>query len=110
MNRKILILSTALILPLPVFAFSGEGGHEAPPHHKLEHLNKELQLNDEQKTKLEAIFKEQHEKFQAIHEESHQRIKEVLTPEQITKWEEMQKQHQERHKQMMEKHHQQKPQ
>lgn len=109
MIKKILILAIALLLPLTVSAYSGEGD-DAPYDHRLERLNTELQLSPEQKTKLEAIFKEQHEKFRAIHEESHKRIKEVLTPEQVTKWENMKEQHQEKHKKMMEKHHPQKPQ
>lgn len=108
MNKKILILATALLLPLTVFANPDQGG-DAPYGHRLERLNKELQLSPEQKTKLEAIFKEQHEKFRAIHEESHKRIKEILTPEQVTKWSEMKEQHEEKHKQMMEQHHPQKP-
>lgn len=109
MLQNILILTTVLMLPLNAFAFYGEGGQDAPPHHRLEHLSQELKLNDEQKSKLETIFKEQREKFRAIHEESHQRIKEVLTPEQLNKWEEIQKQHQEKHRKMMEKHRQTKP-
>ena len=109
MNKKILILTSALLLPMGAFAFSGEDIPDTHHHRGLENLSKDLQLNAEQKTKLETILKEQHEKFRAIHEESHQRIKELLTPEQLTKWEELQKQRQERHKKMMEKHHQAKP-
>lgn len=109
MNRKILILASALLLPLTAAALPEEGGYDAPVDHKLEHLSKELQLSAEQKTKLETIFKEQHEKFRAIHEESHNRIKEVLNPEQITKWEQMKKQHQEKRRKMMEERRKPKP-
>lgn len=109
MNKKVLIVASALLLPLSAFAFPGEGNYDTPPEHKLDHMSKELLLSPEQKTKLEAIFKEQHEKFRAIHEESHNRLKEVLTPEQLTKWEEMKKQHREKHEKMMEGHRQPKP-
>ncbi len=109
MNRKILILATALLLPLTASACPEQGGGDVPYGHRLERLNTELQLSPEQKTKMETIFKEQHEKFRAIHEESHKRIKEVLTPEQVKKWEQMNEEHQEKHKEMMEQHKQQKP-
>lgn len=101
MNKKTLLLATALSLPLTVFARQGMEGHEALPHHRLERLEKELQLSPEQKAKLEVIFKEQHDKFQAIHDESHSRIKEVLSPEQITKWEKMKQQQQEKRREKM---------
>ncbi len=94
--RKHLILAALLALPLTAFAYPSENDYGQPVDHKLEHLNKMLQLSPEQKTKLEAIFKEQHDKFRAIHEESHSRMKEVLTPEQMQKMDEMRKQHQDK--------------
>jgi len=97
MNKKILLLSTALMLPLTGFAASGEEAHHCWHEHKVERLSKELSLSDDQKTKLEAIFKEQHEKFRAFHEESNNRVKEVLTPEQVTKWEALKQQHHGKH-------------
>lgn len=93
--RKILFIAAILALPLTAFAYPGENDYGQPVDHKLEHLNKLLQLSPEQKTKLEAIFKEQHEKFRAIHEESHSRMKEVLSPEQMQKMDDLRKQHQE---------------
>ncbi|MDT4289287.1 periplasmic heavy metal sensor [Methylomonas sp. MO1] len=93
--RKNLFLAIVLALPLTAFAYPSENDYGQPVDHKLEHLNKLLQLSPEQKTKLEAIFKEQHEKFRAIHEESHSRMKEVLSPEQMQKMDDLRKQHQE---------------
>jgi Spy/CpxP family protein refolding chaperone len=85
-------------LILPLTAFANEGDYSAKPEHILEHLSKKLSLTADQKAKLETIFKEEHEKFKALHEESHNRIKEVLTPEQITKWEAMKKEHHGKHR------------
>lgn len=92
---KNLFLAAILALPLTASAYPSENDYGQPVDHKLEHLNKLLQLSPEQKTKLEAIFKEQHEKFRAIHEESHSRMKEVLSPEQMQKMDDLRKQHQE---------------
>ncbi|PKD39350.1 hypothetical protein CWO84_16705 [Methylomonas sp. Kb3] len=93
--RKNLFLAIILALPLTAVAYPSENDYGQPVDHKLEHLNKLLQLSPEQKAKLEAIFKEQHEKFRAIHEESHSRMKEVLSPEQMQKMDDLRKQHQE---------------
>jgi Spy/CpxP family protein refolding chaperone len=97
MNKKILILTAALILPLNAFAHNCGEGDKGFPEHRLEHLTKELSLSDDQKAKLEVVFKEQHEKFKAFHEESNNRVKEVLSPEQIAKWEAMKKHHHGKH-------------
>jgi protein CpxP len=61
-------------------------------------MTKELNLNEEQKTKMDALFKEQHEKYKALHEETRTRLKEILTPEQIKKMDEMKKRHHEKWK------------
>lgn len=98
MNKTILILITALSLSPTAFAVPGEGGYYGQyPEHKLDHMSKELSLSTDQKTKLEAIFKEQHEKFRAIHEDSHNRIKEVLNADQIAKWEQIINHRKEKH-------------
>ena len=95
-RKKLILAATILALPLTAFAYPTENDYGQPIDHKLEHLDKMLQLSSEQKARLEAIFKEQHEKFRAIHEESHRRIKAVLSPEQMQKMDEMRKQHQEK--------------
>lgn len=99
MNTKMILLAS--VLSLPFTAFADMGNHEAPPHHRLERLEKELQLNAEQKAKLEVIFNEQHEKYRAIHDETHARVKEVLTPEQNDKWQAMQQQRMEKRREKM---------
>ena len=93
MNKKIIMLALALALPLTASAFPGDKGGPGWHHaNRLEHLSKNLDLNAEQKTKLEAIFKEEDEKLKAIHEETQKRLKEILTPEQVTKFDELKKQ------------------
>ena len=102
MNKKIIILALALVLPLTAAAFPG-GKCDFEGHHanKVERLTKNLNLTAEQKTKVEVIFKEQEGKFKIIHEETHKRLQEVLTKEQLTKFDELKKQ---RHDKWQKKH------
>ncbi len=106
MNKTILTLALVLTLPLTAMAFPG-GDQDPEGRHgkRIERLTKELNLTGEQKTKVEIIFQEQHEKFKAIHEETQTKLSTVLSPEQITKMEELKKQHKEKwmHKKGMEK-------
>jgi protein CpxP len=97
MNKKIITLALALALPLTVAAYPGNKG-DFDGHHanRVEHLTKNLELTPEQKTKVEAIFKEQEEKLKIIHEETHKRLQEVLTKDQITKLDELKKQRHEK--------------
>lgn len=99
MNKKIIAIALAFVLPLTAAAFpgSGEGRHHGK---RMERLTKELNLTDEQRTQLETVFKEQHEKYKTIHEETRGRMKEVLTEEQMTKLDEM---NQRRHEKWQEK-------
>ena len=93
MNKKIITLALALALPLTVTAFPGDkGGFEGHHANRVERLTNSLDLTPEQKTKVEAIFKEQEEKFKIIHEETQKRLQEVLTKEQMTKMDDMKKQ------------------
>jgi periplasmic protein CpxP/Spy len=99
MNKKIIILALAFALPLTASAFPGDKGDFEGHHAKrVERLTKELNLTPEQTPKVEAIFKEEHEKIKVIHEESQKRLQEVLTKEQMTKMDEMKKQHREKWK------------
>jgi Spy/CpxP family protein refolding chaperone len=106
MNKILSVLAIVFLLPLAASANPGAGGGPGPDDYhgrKVERLTKELNLTDEQKTQVEALFKEQHEKFKALHEETNTKLKTILTPEQMNKMEAMQKQHQEkwRHKKGM---------
>jgi protein CpxP len=99
MNKKILFLSFAMALPLTAFAVSGEGHGEGWHHHGhgIEQLSKVLDLTQDQQAKLEGIFNQQHEKIQALHKESQTAIKQVLTTEQLARWEELKQHHGEKH-------------
>jgi protein CpxP len=101
MKKTLLTLAIVLTFPLTVAAFSGGHGPGSEEHqkHRIERLTKELNLTDEQKTKVEAIFKEQQEKFKALHEETHTKLGTVLSPEQVSKLDELKKQRWEHKKQ-----------
>ncbi len=97
MNKKIITLALALALPLTVAAFPGDRGDFEGHHaHRVERMTKNLNLTAEQKPKVEALFKVQEEKFKVIHDETHARLQEILTKEQMTKMDEMKKQHHEK--------------
>ncbi|HZS72007.1 MAG TPA: hypothetical protein VFA13_09230 [Candidatus Acidoferrum sp.] len=82
---------------------------------RLNHLSEELNLTQEQKTKLRPILADEAQQLQAIHNDtslsreqkmakmkevrdSHQpQINEILTPEQQKKWAEMKKEAREKH-------------
>jgi len=98
MNKKIVTLAIALALPLTVAAFPGGdgGGFEGHRGDRLERMSKQLDLNAEQKGKLEVIFKEQQEKSDAIHQDTRARMQKVLSSKQMAKLDEMKKLHQEK--------------
>ena len=73
---------------------------------RIAKMAEELKLTDEQKTKVTALLKEQaetmrglrdatpeerREKTKAVREEMQKKMKEILTPEQYTKWEKLRK-------------------
>jgi protein CpxP len=102
MNKKIITIAIALALPFAASAVTGtdKEGFEGGYRHgeKMERMAKELNLNEEQKTRMDALFKEQHEKYKKIHEETRARLKEILTPEQMQKMDEIKKRHHEQWK------------
>ncbi|MGR8953324.1 MAG: Spy/CpxP family protein refolding chaperone [Gammaproteobacteria bacterium] len=107
MHKTLLTLAIVLTFPLTVAAFPGGQDPDAEEHrqHRLERLTRELKLTDEQKTKVEALFKEQHDKFKLLHEETRIKLGKVLSPEQMTQMDDLKKQRRERwqHKKGMEK-------
>ena len=103
MTRKIITLTAAAALSLAGLVYlnakePGEHGpkHDGPgPHHMmgnpLEHLSKDLNLTDDQKTKVQpiidqtkpqiaAIHKEAMEKMHALLESAGAQIRPLLTP------------------------------
>lgn len=94
MNKKIIVLTINLALPLTAFAFTpGDKCLDADHGHRVERLAKDLNLDDAQKIKVDILHKELHEKFKTIINETHTKMQEILTPEQRTKLEELNMQH-----------------
>ena len=118
MTRKIISLTTVAALSLAGLVYlqaedPGKHGpkHDGPggPHHMMmenpfDHLSKDLNLTDDQKTKVQpiidqtkpqiaAIHKEAMEKMHAVMENAGNQIRPLLTPEQQTKLDAMKKAH-----------------
>lgn len=80
--------STTAASPAP--AATANSGKLTKNHgKKMDKVAQELGLNEEQKTKMQAIIEEKHQKLKAIHDETNAKLKAVLTPEQFTKFEGM---------------------
>lgn len=94
MNKKLIGFLLALSIPLTASAEMGPPDDANNPHGpRIERMTKELNLSEDQKTKVQAIFDQQKQKLKAIHEETRTSLQGVLTPEQMTKFDEMRKQH-----------------
>ena len=83
---------------------------------QLQMLSEKLNLTDDQKAKVKPILEDQMKQMKAVHEDSslspeqkrtkmksiheslHEQINAVLTPEQQTKFKQMQQEHMEKHK------------
>ena len=124
MIRKLITLTAASALSLGGLTYlqageAGDHGFKKVRHHKmgnpLEHLSKDLNLTDEQKTKvqpiidqakpqIEAIHQEAMEKTRVILESSGAQIRPLLTPEQQEKFDAMKKAHEDMRKAMRELH------
>jgi Spy/CpxP family protein refolding chaperone len=129
MRRRIITITTAVGLALASLVYlqakePGEHGpkpeHGPDPHHMmmgnpLDHLSKDLNLTDDQKTKVQpiidqtkpqmaAIHKEAMEKMHALLESAGAQIRPLLTPEQQVKFDAMKKAHDDMRKAMEEMH------
>jgi Spy/CpxP family protein refolding chaperone len=122
MTRKIIAITAAATLSLAslVYLQAKEPGEHGPkpehgpgPHHEmgnpLEHLSKDLNLTDDQKTKVQpiidqtkpqmaAIHREAMEKMHALMESAGAQIRPLLTPEQQTRFDAMKKAHEDMRK------------
>ena len=130
MRPRIITLTTTLGLALAslVYLQAEEPGKQGPkhehgpgPHHMmmmgnpLDHLSKDLNLTDDQKTKVQPIIDQVKPQMKAIHEEAMQKmhalmesagaqIRPLLTPEQQVKFDAMKKAHDDMRKAMEEMH------
>lgn len=123
MRRRIITLTSAIGLATAglVYLQAKEPGEHGPkhehgpgPHHMMmgnpfDHLSKDLNLTDEQKTKVQpiidqttpqivAIHKEAMEKMHALLENAGAQIRPLLTPEQQQKFDAMKKAHEDMRK------------
>jgi Spy/CpxP family protein refolding chaperone len=99
MNKKIITMAMVLALPLTVFAMPGEDNGAGGKHaNRLEKMAKKLDLTDDQKAKLDVIFKEQHAKQKALRKETRELVNHVLTAVQMEKMQEMKKRRQQKRK------------
>jgi Spy/CpxP family protein refolding chaperone len=126
MTRKIISLTAVAGLSLASLVYlqaedpGKHGPHAGPGPHMMmenpfEHLTKDLNLTDDQKTKVQpiidqtkpqlaAIHKEAMEKMHALMESTGAQIRPLLTPEQQTKFDAMKKAHEDMRKSMEEMH------
>ncbi len=92
MNKRIVTITLVLFLPLTVLAFpGGKGCNRKENHHgdRVEHMAKQLDLNANQKNKLEVIFNEKHKRHEAMRREIRLRIQKVLSSEQMARLDKM---------------------
>ena len=126
MTRKIIAITAAAALSLASLVYlqakepDEHGPHAGPgPNHMMEnpfdHLTKDLNLTEDQKTKVQpiidqmkpqlaAIHKEAMEKMHTLLENTGNQIRPLLTPEQQVKYDAMKKAHEDMRKAMEEMH------
>lgn len=75
----------------------GRWAHRRPPENRFDQMATRLQLNDDQKTKVQQIFSDTRQQLQSLRKESEprvndirqqadQRLQQILTPEQWQKF------------------------
>src|SRR3954471_23402951 len=85
---------------LALGAYRAWGGRPASPGDRFNQLASRLQLNDDQKTKVQQIFGDTRQQLQSLRKESEprvndirqqtdQRLQQILTPEQWQKFQQM---------------------
>ncbi len=96
-HKMIALVVLAVCLPLSVFAQQGQP-KGSDDNQGINRMAKDLGLSDDQKTRVqtifseekqtvEAIFKEQGDKLKTVQQQTHDSLQQVLTPEQLSKFE-----------------------
>lgn len=86
-KKTVLVLVATLVISGGAYAMGhgsdGTGGdsHKGKPN--VEHMQKELNLNDSQVTSLKQLFKEQGDKHKEMRDRMNEKLSEILTPEQL---------------------------
>lgn len=112
--KKIVVLSVFAFLFIAPYSFAQKGEKKMEMKHekKMDHMEEELDLTDDQRTKMEAIhskYKPQmdankkemdklREERKKINEAKKAEMKAILTPEQLKKMEELKKEHKKKKK------------
>ena len=78
--------------------------HPMEPGKRMDHLQKELELSDTQRTEIEAIFEAHHQKMKQLREDTEMRINQVLTEEQQAEFEGMREERRERFRDKLKEH------
>jgi Spy/CpxP family protein refolding chaperone len=106
MKKTFIALALMAVLPLTAMAAETAKTEVAPAKDckKGAWLTKDLGLNAEQQTKVDALFEQNEVKKKALHDELSAQIKEVLTPEQHAKMKEKHDQMKAKHAEMKGKH------
>lgn len=99
---KLFLLRVSILMCLLNAAAANDNGIEGQAEPRLDRLSRELELDADQKARLEAIFTEKHEKYRAIREEFQNSIREILSEEQMSKWEGLRKQRFAKHHRIIE--------
>lgn len=91
MNKTLIALTLAAIIPAAAYAAGDKRGeHARGPH--IERLAERLELSEEQQAKMRALFEEQRTQREAMRAQMRGKMNELLTPEQIAKMDAMREQ------------------
>ena len=102
MDKLFILRVFIMAFSLNAVAAANDNGIDGQAEPRMDHLSRELELDADQKAKLEAIFTEKHEKFRAIREQFQNNIREILSEEQMSKWEDLRKQRFAKHRKIIE--------
>ena len=98
MKKSFLAIALSLAIPAAIAAGLASPDAVGPPRGpNLDRLAQALNLTDQQKTDLKAIFADQGKKRRALREETRARMQEVLTAEQLAQLDEMRQSRKARH-------------
>ncbi len=102
------LIAVALLLPLSAYAgdkAKDKKDREGGPMHgpRMEHIMEELDLTDDQRTRMQAIFRNHHDKMTALREQTEAEVSKILTPEQQAKLDKMKQKRREKWEERKEK-------
>jgi Spy/CpxP family protein refolding chaperone len=95
LKNTLAAVTCAAVIPLAVHASPGDDDRPSRAE-RMDRLSQRLDLSEEQRTRMEALFEEHRAQREAMRERMHARMAEVLTPEQRERMEEMRSQRREK--------------